>query len=310
MKRLILLAFPALILLSCNNREQEQLSVLPGQTSVSLHEVNFHPTGKDDYTFAVTAGTSYKFELDEEYEDTNWLHIYFDDDSGREVKFGETTIPAGTLSFKLGADFNTDTRPEDFNIGDYREAKIRVTANDKSFTEEIAITQPYPYLRIKTCKPNTEEEVEIKPEDSIPFSWDYTQAEPFFKEPITFTIESNTDWSIATDGSQPYVLVTNNDDEAGLPYEQNIQNYASTRADENVVLNDWLISPRLDKYKENDEKVYHISFIPNTYHTEDIERKVSLIIAGAEYSTGQSVDKYEITFSQNFVLFMLKHQLE
>ncbi len=311
MKKFILFAIPALILLSCNNREQEQQSILPGQAAVTLQDVNFHPTGKDEYTFAVTANTSYKFEFEVQKNTPEWLHIYLDDGSDKEIEFGKTVIPAGTMSFVLRADFNTDARPDDFNIGDCREGIIRVEANDGTFSEEVTISQPYPYLRITTLKPGEDEEVEITTEDSILFSWDYTQEEPFNKEPIVFTIESNTDWSIAADQSQPYVLVTDNDEEADLlPYERNIQNYASTRTDENVLLNHWLVSPRLGEYKENAEKVHHISFIPNSYHTEDVEREVSIIIASTEDSTGESIDKYQITFSQNFVRFMFKDQFE
>lgn len=295
------MAIPALFLFSCDSREQEQLPILPEETAVSLQDVKFHPTGKDEYTFAVTSHTSYKFELGADAKASRWLHIYLDD-SNKEIYFGKTTIPAGTMSFRLKADFNADARPSNFEIGDARECTIRVKATDGSFDEEVDVSQPYPYLFITTRKPGAIKDAEIKSKDNVSFTWDYTKEEPFEKSPIIFTIESNTDWTISTDADLPEALETDNENEQ----DSDISSDERSRADGMTVLNNWLVAPMPGEYEEVAEHVHSISFIPETYHTEDSPRRLSIVIAGAEYSPGQSMDKYEIDFSQDYVRFMLK----
>lgn len=259
-KTILLLGVAACLVSACDkDGELDQGQALPGNTAVSLKEAVFHPTGGEK-KMSVSATSDWAFQ-----GIPDWLTVK--DSKGRYVTNGQS-ISRGTKSFTLSTTVNEEHTGKDTS----REALLSMESDDDSFHETVSVEQPCPYLVISTQKPGSSNSTILKNEDNIEFDWNYTEAQPFRKDAVVFTIYSNTDFTVSQASSSPWMEVATG------------------------------------QYKENENKLFELSFVPDSYNNTGIDRATSIVIAGAKDRNGVPLDSYEIDFSQKNVRFIVEAQ--
>ena len=294
-KFFLILVCGAVLLTSCDKREQEQLPILENGTAVSVSEIEFNPTG-GDYTFAVSSVTSYQF-----VDVPEWITIY-NADNGAKIQVDSSRgksdeITAGTASFRVVASYNSN-RPKNFKVGDFRDQTLSIMACDKTFDEKIYLKQEYPYLNVFIKRPSDTAPTQIKNSHSLTFDWNYTSQSPFDCGETLVTVECNTDWSIAVQNEYGTVITS----KSSADSETDVPDYLSVRSDGSKVWANWLKGPSITEYEKTDENTFDLQFVPVTYNTSS-SRSLKLVISNPKVPGGTNLDKYQVNVSQNFVRF-------
>ena len=299
-KFFLILVCGAVLLTSCDKREQEQLPIFENGTAVSVSEIEFDPTG-GDYTFAVSSVTSYQF-----VDVPEWITIY-NADNGSKIQvdgYGKSSeMAAGTASFRVVATYNSN-RPKNFQVGDYRDQTLSIRSCDKTFNEEIYLKQEYPYLNVFIKRPSDTAPTQIKNSHKFAFDWNYTSQSPFECAETLFTVECNTDWSIAVLNEFGTVITS----KSSADYEADVPDYLSVRSDGSTVWADWLKGPSTTEYQKCKENTFDLHFVPVTYNTS-ATRALTLVISNPKVTgSSNSLDKYQVNISQNFVRFNVTNE--
>ena len=299
-KFFLILVCGAVLLTSCDKREQEQLPVFENGTAVSVSEIEFDPTG-GDYTFAVSSVIAYQF-----VDVPEWITIY-NADNGSKIQvdgYGKSSeMAAGTASFRVVATYNSN-RPKNFQVGDYRDQTLSIRSCDKTFNEEIYLKQEYPYLNVFIKRPSDTAPTQIKNSHKFAFDWNYTSQSPFECAETLFTVECNTDWSIAVLNEFGTVITS----KSSADYEADVPDYLSVRSDGSTVWADWLKGPSTTEYHKCKENSFDLHFVPVTYNTS-ATRALTLVISNPKVTgSSNSLDKYQVNISQNFVRFNVTNE--
>lgn len=159
--RLISAAIFLCILSSCQSKDDlTQDSILEGNTVLSLTDRTLLPCGSS-FMVAFTADTEWQLK-----NCPNWLIV--NKKSGR----------AGTTTIKFSASCNESRKD--------RNATVVFKATDGSFSSELKVSQPFPYLRVNT--------------DSLSFDWNDCRTERdgvvIDNNPQVFSISSNVGWRV------------------------------------------------------------------------------------------------------------------
>lgn len=296
---LLLLSLAALVS-SCSPKDDFQPQVLPSGSAVSITEIEFDPLGGET-EFSITSPVSWTVENLQD-----WFTLTAND---KTIKTGMKLL-SGHYDMKIVANVNDYSR----EVGDYRHTTLVIKSADNSaeeigvdgsLNETIEITQPNPYLRITTHDTQTGEELVLnnKEKDPILFLWDYTEAEPFMAEPMVFTVECNTEWTIKQ-LSTPVNNMVERESMAEEVVVMSISPYAATLLGDGYVnLDGWLIAPELRLYERNESNTFTFSLIPASYNTTGKDRKLSLAVVGPDGNYGAPIEYYTLEVSHNNVRF-------
>lgn len=298
-KNIAILLGAVALMAACAPKDNNQMQALPTGSAVSIEKADFHPLG-GEVKFTVTAAHPWEVS-----NIPDWLELKLS--SGTTVKNG-VQIKEGTHQLVMRAGINEEHTGKDTK----RTATLMINnaysesgdGIDVGLEEEIVVTQPCPYLVIRSKKLEGGEEWTLTEEELVTFPWNYTEQTPFgpTSPEMEFIVECNTDWNI-----EYLSEIKPNFVEKIVAEEFDIKKIkpAAVRADGRNVIDGWLLAPDMGKYAENETFEHRISFLPTTYNVTGLNRGMKLRITAPNDSAGDPLESYYLDFSQNNVRFVV-----
>lgn len=254
MKKLLLSVCAVLLAVACDKDNNQQETVLNG-TAISIQSAVIPPIG-GEISFVVTTDAPWKV-----YDKPDWLVL------------SPTEGKAGTTSVVVSADMNRTYQN--------RECVLRIENSTGTLSENIPVSQEYPYIKLSTL--------------DVDFTWNH--CETLESEPQTITLESNVEWAL-TPVMENLVELREEVEKAEMAAEQDPTlgadwgQYTAALRNEADEL-DWLsFSPASGNGDAE------LLFCPKTYNISREPRKMVIRVVGP-------LDTYELNFSQANLRFIV-----
>ena len=276
---------------SCAKDDFQKEEQIPAQNAISVSKIDIAPLG-GEYTFTVSSDSKWKIS-----GIPSWLSVV--EENGKKALKDGDRVKAGTRSFTVSAAVND----EHTGIGTRREAVLAFDSENGSMSGQVKVEQPCPYFVITARKPGAVSAGELGHSDSVIFPWNFTSEQPFGREAVTFAVESNTGWRIVKEVTKSISLDYRKYSRRTLAADDSVDSPSSEALTRSGVEDGWLETPALGEYELNDEGVWTLPFIPETYNATGENRALRLRFVGADGNDGKPLDEYVVDFSQNNVRF-------